>query len=120
MNAVIDEDLHRSLGSHLSSLGFTSLDVRDHGLRGASDEEVFLFAQKRKAILFSADLGFANTLSYRVQNHCGVVILRYPNELSTNAINEDIRLLLSKLIHEDYDRSLIILSPGKLRIRRNQ
>ena len=120
MNAVIDEDLHRSFSKVLSSLRFSALDVRDHGLRGASDEKVFLFAQKRKAILCSADLGFANTLIYQVKRHCGIVILRYPNELSTDAINEDVSALLSKLTPNDYTGSLIILSPGKLRIRRKQ
>lgn len=120
MNAVIDEDLNRSLGTVLSALGFFPLDVRDHGLRGATDEEVFLFSQKRKAVLFSADLGFANALAYQVRSHHGIVILRYPNELSTIAINEDVRTLLSKLTTEDYPGSLIILSPGKLRIRRKQ
>lgn len=120
MNTVIDEDLHRSFGKVLSSLGFSPLDVRDHGLRGAADESVFLFSQKNKAVLFSADLGFANTLIYQVKSHHGIVILRYPNELSTETINEDLRVLLSKLTPDDYSGSLIILSPGKLRIRRRQ
>lgn len=120
MNAVIDEDLHRSFIKVLSSLGFFPLYVRDHGLRGASDDVVFLFAQKRKAVLFSADMGFANTLMYQVKGHCGIVILRYPNELSTDAINEDVRMLLFKLTPDDYPGNLIVLSPGKLRIRRKQ
>lgn len=120
MNAVIDEDLHRSLGVVLSSIGISPLDIRDHGLQGATDEEIFLFSQKRKAVLFSADLGFSNTLIYHVKCHYGIVILRYPNELSTNTINDDVRVLLSQLTVDDYIGSLIILSPGKLRIRRKQ
>ena len=59
MKAVIDEDLHRSLGSVLSLLGISVLDIRDKGLRGSSDETVYKYAQKQKAILFSADLGFS-------------------------------------------------------------
>lgn len=120
MNAVIDEDLNRSFSTVLSSLGFTPLDVRDQGLRGASDDAVFSFSLKKKAVLFSGDLGFANTLMYQVKGHCGIVILRYPNELSTDAINEDVRMLLCKLTPDDYPGNLIILSPGKLRIRRKQ
>lgn len=120
MNAVIDEDLHRSFGKVISSLGFSPLDVRDYSLRGAADEAVFLFSQKHKAVLFSADLGFASALIYQAKRHCGIVILRYPNELSTDAINEDVRILLSKLALDDYPGNLLILSPGKLRIRRKQ
>lgn len=120
MNAVIDEDLHRSFIKVLASLGFSLMDIRDTGLRGASDEAVFLFSQKHKAVLFSADLGSANTLVYRVASHYGIVILRYPNELSNVEINKDVAVLLSNLTTNDYPGSLIILSPGKLRIRRKQ
>lgn len=35
MNAVIDEDLHRSFIKVLASLGFSLMDIRDTGLRGA-------------------------------------------------------------------------------------
>lgn len=59
MNAVTDEDLHRSLSGTLTSLNFKVLDTRDHGLRGKPDDKIFAFAQKKKAVLFSADLGFS-------------------------------------------------------------
>lgn len=49
MKIVIDEDLHRSLGEVLRKLGHEVFDVRDHGLRGKSDEDVFRFAQEKKA-----------------------------------------------------------------------
>jgi predicted nuclease of predicted toxin-antitoxin system len=42
---VVDEDVPRSTSKILSSRGFKVLDVRDCGLRGKSDEEVFKFAQ---------------------------------------------------------------------------
>ena len=118
MRAVIDEDLHRSLGKTLSELEFDILDVRDHGLRSHPDEEIFIFAQRHKAILFSSDLGFSNTLLFPLGSHHGIVILRFPNELSTTLINKQIKKLLEKLLPNDYDGNLIIVSPGKLRIRR--
>lgn len=118
MKAVIDEDLHRSIGKTLSELGFKILDVRDHGLRSHPDQEIFMFAQNRKAILFPSDLGFSNTLRFPLGSHRGVVILRFPNELSTTLINKQIKKLLEKLIRSDYAGNLIIISPGKLRIRR--
>jgi predicted nuclease of predicted toxin-antitoxin system len=57
MKAVVDEDLPRSFAKMLSSLGFEVFDVRDFGLRGKSDKKVFDFAQRHKAVLFSATLG---------------------------------------------------------------
>jgi predicted nuclease of predicted toxin-antitoxin system len=41
---VIDEDIPRSTTRILKSNGYEVLDVRDGGLRGKSDEEVFRVA----------------------------------------------------------------------------
>lgn len=42
---VIDEDMHRSIADVLKALGHTPLDVRDHGFRSKSDQEIYEFAQ---------------------------------------------------------------------------
>lgn len=42
---VVDEDIPRSTTRLLRERGYEVLDVRDCGLRGKSDEEVFHFAQ---------------------------------------------------------------------------
>lgn len=118
MNAVIDEDLQRSLKNILSELGFTVYDIRDYGLRGHSDDKIFQFAQKRRAVLFSADLGFSNTLRFPLGIHNGIVVLRFPNELSTSSMNEMVKESLTQLELKDYNGNLLIVSPGKLRIRR--
>src|SRR5438552_898637 len=117
MNAAIDEDLHRSLGQMLENLGFTVFDIRDHNLRGEPDEVIFDFAQSRKALLFSADLGFANTMEFPVGTHSGIVILRFPNEMSTTMINEIVSALLGKIPKELLAGSLVVITPGGLRIR---
>lgn len=120
MNAVVDEDLPRSFATVLKALGFTVFDVRDHGLRGEPDEKVYLFAQKKKAVLFSGDLGFSNTLHFPLGTHSGICILRFANEISVSEINKMSKELLLKIDFEDYPGNLIILSPGKLRLRRHK
>jgi predicted nuclease of predicted toxin-antitoxin system len=55
---LIDEDIPRSTEKLLRDRGHKVLDVRDCGLRGEADEEVFRFAQKEKAVLLTGDLGF--------------------------------------------------------------
>ena len=120
MKAVIHEVLPRSFTILLKSKGFQVFDVRDHGLRGKDDQEIYRFAQKNKVVLFSADLGFANTLYFAFGTHSGIVILRFPNEMSVRSINEVVKLLLSRLLPKDYPGNLIILSPGKIRISKKQ
>ncbi len=120
MNAVIDEDLHRSLGKILTLCGFQVFDIRDHHLRGSSDDKIFEFAQKQRAVLFTGDLGFSNIIRFPLGNHFGICILRFPNELSTNSINLQVKNLMNNLKPIDYKGNLIILSSGKIRSRRYQ
>ncbi len=49
---VVDEDMPRSTGQILQTKGYTAMDIRDHGLCGAEDEEIYKFAQEEKAVLF--------------------------------------------------------------------
>lgn len=118
MKIVIDEDLSRSLGVVLQKVGHEVFDIRDHGLRGKPDKEIFYFAQQRKAVLFSGDLGFANILEFPLGSHFGIAILRFPNEMQTYVINELVASLLEKISEKDTMGSLIIFSPHQMRIRR--
>lgn len=118
MNAIIDEDLPRSFSLILTSLGFTALDIRDCGLRGKPDDKVFRFSQKHKAVLFSADLGFSNILRFPLGKHYGICILRFPNQMSVELINREVKRLLKKILSKDYPGNLIIVSPSRVRIHR--
>jgi predicted nuclease of predicted toxin-antitoxin system len=118
MNVVLDEDLHRSLRTALKRLGHEVFDIRDYGLRGKSDKEIFEFAQQQKAVLFSGDLGFANIIEFPLGSHFGIAILRFPNEMPTNSINQAVRSLMGKISKEDFEGNLIIFSPMRIRIRR--
>src|SRR3970040_260889 len=102
MKVVIDEDLPRLLADVLISLGFDVVDIRD------------------KAVLFSGDSGFSNILRFPLGTHYGIVILRFPNELPASQINKEMKRLLRRLKTSAYKGNLIIISPGKIRIRRVQ
>ncbi|KFD40833.1 hypothetical protein HX99_05430 [Peptococcaceae bacterium SCADC1_2_3] len=115
---VIDEDMPRSKAKILKTKGYETLDVRNCGLRGASDDEVFRFAQKEKAVILTGDLGFGNLLYFPVSSHYGIVITHFPNEISTSELNNQIIKAFDNLIETDFKGNLIILEPGKIRIRR--
>ena len=115
---LIDEDMPRSTAEVLKAKGFQVLDVRDCGLRGKSDEEVFRFAQKEKAIILTGDMGFGNILRFPLGEHCGIVVAHLPNEMSTAELNRQIAVAFDKLSEVDFQNNLIILEPGKIRIRK--
>jgi hypothetical protein len=67
----------------------------------------------------TGDLGFGNLLHFPLGSHSGIVIAHFPNELSTSELNNQILKAFKNLEETDFKGNLIILEPGKLRIRRN-
>lgn len=118
--AVIDEDLPRAIDQILKELGWVVKDVRDIGLRGESDEKIISFARKSKAVLFPGDWGFANILDYPPKRYYGIVILNFPNEVSTNYIAKRTKKALAKIPPKNFAYNLIIVEPGRVRIRKGK
>jgi predicted nuclease of predicted toxin-antitoxin system len=115
---VIDEDMPRSTAKTLLANGFEALDIRDYGLRGKNDDEVFKFAQTNRAVFLTGDLGFGNLLHFPVGTHSGILIAHFPNEISPFELNKQIIKAVLGLKEDDFNGNLIIIEPGKLRIRR--
>ncbi len=115
---VVDEDVPRSTSKILRDRGFEVLDVRDCGLRGKSDEEIFEFAQKEEAVILTADMGFGNIMHFPIGSHSGIIIARFPNEVSTSELNRQINIMFDDLAEDDFRRNLVIFQPGQIRIRR--
>ncbi len=75
---VIDEDLPRSTGITLKENGYDVLDVRDHGLRGESDEKIYKYAQKNEAVVLTGDRGFGNIQRFPLGEHNGIYRNSFP------------------------------------------
>jgi len=117
---VIDEDIARSTGILLADAGHEIIDIRDQGLRGAEDERIFRFAQSKKAILLSGDVGFGNLRKFPLGRHHGILIVHFPNELPVQEINRQLIQALNQLKDTDLSKNLTIIEPGKIRIRRHK
>lgn len=115
---VVDEDISRLTSKVLEQSDYTVLDIRDYNLRGSNDDIIFKFAQDNSAVLLTGDLGFANILKFPLNSHYGIVVLHFPNEMSTSRINQILIASLSSLSEEDYPGNLIIIEPDRIRIKR--
>jgi predicted nuclease of predicted toxin-antitoxin system len=116
---LVDEDLPRSLAPRLRATGMLAEDVRDAGLRGRPDEEIFRHAILHGFVIVTADLGFGNQLRFPVGAHRGIVVARFPNEVSTTTMNEVIAEGLRGLSQEEIVGALIVIEPGRIRVRRS-
>lgn len=116
---VVDEDMPRSTGRMLQAEGYTAaLDIRDYGLRGAKDDEIYKFAQEEKAVLLTGDKGFGNLLKFPLGSHCGILIAHFPDEISTLELNRQLLFDIATLKEDDCFGNLIMLEPGRIRIKR--
>lgn len=108
----------RSTVPQLQQAGYQAVDVRDIGLRGHADREIFAEAQERRAILVSGDKGFSNTIQFPIGTHAGILVVRVPSELSTSQVNHELLRALEDLRGASLDGSLVIVEVGRTRIRR--
>ncbi len=115
---LIDEDLPRSLAAALRKDALVAEDARDVGLRGQDDARVFSYAQTREFVLVSGDLGFANVLRYPLGTHSGIVIARFPNEMPAAQVTQSVVAGLRLLSDDDMRGNLVVISPGRIRLRR--
>ena len=117
MRFLIDENLPALVGSVFEERGYEVEVVLDQSaLRGESDEVIFDYAVNRGAILVTRDLDFTNPLRFSIKSMRGVIIIRFPNEVSISILCDELRRLISKLTIEDF-KQLIIIEPGSLRMR---
>ncbi|MBU4445772.1 DUF5615 family PIN-like protein [bacterium] len=115
---VIDEDMPRSTGMVLKEHGYDAKDIRDYGLRGAADEEIYEFAQKEKAVILTGDRDFGNILRFPLGDHFGIVVAHFPNEMPTLEINRYLLERFKELSEDDFRGNVIIIETHKIRIRR--
>jgi predicted nuclease of predicted toxin-antitoxin system len=97
---LVDEDMPRSTAVVLRTVGYTVDDVRDVGLRGHHDADIFAHAQSVHAVLISCDKGFANTLTFPVGSHAGIIVVRIPDEAPPAELNRELLHALSQLRDE--------------------
>jgi len=91
--------------------------VNEVGLKGATDDTIFRWAQAKGAIVITFDEDFADTRMYPVGSHAGVIRLRvWPTTIEqTEAALER---LLEFAEEGDFVASLVIVDDQRIRIRR--
>jgi len=114
---LVDENLPRSLAPRLCEAGFEVQDIRDLGLRGAPDTEIFDTALLRGAVLLTADLGFSRLLRASPEAP-GVILIRVPNDWPSSAINDLIDSSLPTVAGSLQPGILVVLEPNRVRLRR--
>ncbi len=94
MNFLVDENMPRSLAPQIAAMGFTVADVRDIGLRGLPDSEVYNAAIAMDAIIITRDRGFVSEKSWPADFTAGVIFVNLPDSTTSDVIKAKIAELL--------------------------
>lgn len=115
---LIDESLPLLLEDALQQAGHDATHATSIGLGGALDEEVYERAQSMDATLLARDLDFADERRFR--GGAGIVVVRLRSRETIATFSEIVVRLLADVLAETDDLSgrIIILEPGRTRIRR--
>lgn len=91
--------------------------VKDLGLEGQTDEFLYRWAQREKALVVTYDEDFADARMYPLGHHEGVIRLRvWPTTIEKTI--EALDRLLRQLPPEEWCGSLIIIDNQKIRVRK--
>ena len=118
MHFLIDENLPLSLEAVFLKQGHSMAHVRNiNELRGQPDEVIFEYAAKRKLIIVTRDLNFANPMRFELSKLVGMAVLRFPNDISIERLNQETGRLISEINDEQW-HSIVLIEPGSIRLRK--
>jgi predicted nuclease of predicted toxin-antitoxin system len=77
---LLDENVSQTVTIGLRDAGFDCVHVLETNLAHGSDEAIINSAKKQKRVIITHDKDFGNVLRYPLQNHYGVVLMRFKNQ----------------------------------------
>lgn len=110
---LLDENISQTVSQILRDSGFSVLHIEEVGLSNSADEDILAFAKKRRLTVITHDKDFGNLIRFPVQNHYGVILLRFRDQRPQNVL---LHLLPFLKDHKNLKSRLVILREDGFRI----
>ena len=118
MRFLFDNALSPRLAAGLREAGHDAVHVRDLGLAGATDDELFERSANENRVLLSEDTDFGTILALRAERRPSVTPFRRMPDRSAQAL---LALLLANLdaVSPALDAgAVVVIEPERVRVRR--
>ena len=117
MRFVADENIPNSLIKAIRRKGYSVKDLKEDNLAGIDDFELISLAKKEKRIIITFDKDFTDLTRFPINEHQGVVVLRYKNKHADNVVPQFCYLLDSP-IKKKFENSLCEVFDNYVKVRK--
>ena len=118
MKMFANENLFEPIIDFLRSLGHDVLSIRDSGLSGISDDEVYQRACREKLVIVTMDKDFSRMFRFPPQKCGGIVVVKIYKRTVDETLSIFMRFYES-LQEKDILENLVIITPEGVRIKRS-
>jgi predicted nuclease of predicted toxin-antitoxin system len=118
MKIFANENLFEPIIDYLKSTGVDVLSIRDSGLSGISDDEVYEKACRESMVIITMDKDFTRLFRFPPEKCGGIIVVK----IYKRPIDETLvifRKYYQSLKEEDIKGNLVIITPEGVRIRRS-
>ena len=118
MKMFANENLFEPIIDFLRSRGHDVLSIRDSGLSGISDDEVYQRACREKLVIVTMDKDFSRMFRFPPQKCGGIVVVKIYKRTVDETLSIFMRFYES-LQEKDILENLVVITPEGVRIKRS-
>ena len=118
MRMFANENLFEPIIDFLRSRGHDVLSIRDSGLSGISDDEVYQRACREKLVIVTMDKDFSRMFRFPPQKCGGIVVVK----IYKRTVDETLSIFkrfYESLQEKDILENLVVITPEGVRIKRS-
>ena len=115
---LIDEDLPLSLSHSLRQKSHTAEHVIELGQRGVPESRVFAAPKSTKPSSYPGTRTSGTCCSFPWGSHGGIVVVRFPSATPSRVVVEAVAEALTTIEEAVFAGALMVVEPGRIRIRR--